>query len=92
MHNYKRPFKPQYNRTISLQDCKLHRKSDEYEREWMGTLWTKAVECEYKEYNRLLTEHSISRINDDGIIDENLREVATLEDIEDMQMCADMDT
>ena len=41
-----------------------------------------AAECHYKEYNRLLTEQFISGLNDDGMIDEILKDVAMLEDIE----------
>ena len=41
---------------------------------------TKTAECEY---GRLLTEQFIVGLNDEGTIDEILREVATGEDIED---------
>ena len=40
------------------------------------------VECQYKEYDRLLIEQFISGLNDNDMIDEILKEVATLEDIE----------
>ena len=54
----------------------------------MGRLWTKATECKYKEYDGLLTGQFIDGINDEGMIDEILREAVTLEDIEDaMSMC-----
>ena len=49
----------------------------------MGRLRTKAVHCQYKEYDRLLTEEFINGLNDDGMVDETLKEVATLEDTED---------
>ena len=40
------------------------------------------MECHYKEHDRLLTEQFISQLNSDGMSDEILKEVATLEDIE----------
>ena len=49
-----------------------------------GRLWTKAAECEYKQYDRLLTEQFIGGLNDEGMIDEILREVVTLGNIEDV--------
>ena len=42
-----------------------------------------ATDCEYKEYDRLLTEQFIGGLNDEGMISETLREVAALENIED---------
>ena len=50
---------------------------------WMGRPRAKAAECQYKDYNSLLTDNFISRLNDDGMIDEILKEVAILEDNED---------
>ena len=44
----------------------------------MGRLWPKAVECEYRDYNRLPTEQFIGGLNDKGMTDEILREVAML--------------
>ena len=41
------------------------------------------AKCQYKEYNRLQSEQVITGINDDGTINEILKEVATLEDTED---------
>ena len=38
----------------------------------MGKFRTKATECQYKEYDRLVTEQFISGINDNGMIDEIL--------------------
>ena len=35
---------------------------------------TKAIECEYKEYERLLKEQFIGRLNHEGMIDEILRD------------------
>ena len=49
--------------------------------EWMVRLRTKAIDCQYREYDRLVTKHSIIELNNDGIVDEILKEVATLEDI-----------
>ena len=59
----------------------------------MVGLQTKAVECEYKENNRLMTEQFICGLNDNGRSGVILREVATLQDIEDtMNECVDMST
>ena len=41
------------------------------------------MECEYRTYDRLLTEQFIGGLNDNGIIDEILREVTMLVDIEE---------
>ena len=49
-----------------------------------GRLRTNAAECQYKEYNRLLTKEFISGLIDDGMIDEILKGVAVLEDISDV--------
>ena len=49
----------------------------------MGRLRTKSVECQCKQYIRLLTEHFIDWLNDDGMINEILTEVASLGDTED---------
>ena len=43
----------------------------------------KAVECEYEEYDRKLTELFIHRLDDSGMTSEILREVSTSEDIND---------
>ena len=48
----------------------------------MGRFQTKAAECEYKEYDRLLTEQFIKGLDDEGITSEILNEVSTLENIE----------
>ena len=40
------------------------------------------MECQYKEYDKLLAEQLISGLNDDRMINEILKEVATLEEIE----------
>ena len=48
----------------------------------MGRLSTKEAKCEYREYDRLLTEQFISVLSDEGMTDEILREVAMLENIE----------
>ena len=66
-------FKLQHNRFVmSLQYHKSHRECNASAKEWMGRQWTKAAECEYKEYYRLLTEQFIGRLNDEGMIDEIL--------------------
>ena len=44
---------------------------------------TEATECVYKEYDRQPTKQLISGFSNDYMIDEILREVATLEDIDD---------
>ena len=49
----------------------------------MDRLRTKAADCKYKEYDRLLTEQFINRLNDDGMVDEILKEANILQDIED---------
>ena len=46
----------------------------------MGRLRTRTEECYFKGYNRLLTEQFINGLNDDGMVDEILKEVAALED------------
>ena len=77
-------FKLQHNRiVISLQVQNLHRKGNESAQEWMGWLGTKVAKCQYKKHNRLLMEQFISGFNDDGMINEILKEVATLKGIKD---------
>ena len=49
----------------------------------MGRLRTKAANCQYKEYNRLLTEQFINGLNDEWMVYEKLKEVAILEDTKD---------
>ena len=49
----------------------------------MGRLRTKAAECQYKKYKRLQTQQFINRLNGNGMVNEILKEVATLEDTED---------
>ena len=49
----------------------------------MGRLRGKAAESQYKEYNRLMTEQFNNELNDDEMVDEILKEVTTIEDIED---------
>ena len=49
----------------------------------MGRLQTKVAECEYREYDRLLIEQFIDRLNDEGMNNEILMEVTTLENIEE---------
>ena len=75
-------FKPWHNRIImSLQYNRLHRKSNA--QEWMGSLRMWVVRCQYNEYDRLLTQLFISGLNNDGMIDEILKEVAISEDTDD---------
>ena len=52
----------------------------------MGWLWFKAAECQYKEYDRFLTDQFISGLNDGMMIHENPKEMATLTDIECLYM------
>ena len=66
---------------ISLQYHKLQRENNESAKEWMGSLRTKAAECQCKEYERLLTEQFI-RGQMVMIINKILKEGATLEDTE----------
>ena len=49
----------------------------------MGRLRTKDAQCQYKEYDKLLMEESISGLNDDGTIGEIPKEVGTIEIIKD---------
>ena len=62
-----------------LQYGRLHRKNNESALGLRSRLRTKAAECQYKEYDKLLTEQFISGLNDDGRIDEILKD----DDIED---------
>ena len=50
---------------------------------WGGS-GTKVANFQHKGYGRLLTEQLIIGLNDGGMINEILKEVATLEDIEDV--------
>ena len=50
----------------------------------MGRLRTRDTEYQYKEYKRLLTEQSISGFSEGGTTDETLKEVAILEDIQNI--------
>ena len=47
----------------------------------MGKLRTKGAKFLYKEYDRLLMEQFISGIDDNGMMNEIIKEVATLQDI-----------
>ena len=49
----------------------------------MGRLQTVAAECKHREYYRLLTGLCIGGLDDEGLTDEILREVAMQEDIEE---------
>ena len=50
----------------------------------MGRLQTKVAKCQYRHPDRLLTEQFIGRQNDDGMADEILIQVTTLENIEEV--------
>ena len=59
-------FKPHQNKMmLSLQYQKLKRKSHESTQEQIGKLQAKAVECDYKEYDRELIG-----LDDEGMISE----------------------
>ena len=49
----------------------------------MGLMWTKAVGCDYTEYDRALTEEFIIGIGNEGMTGEILREVSALENTDD---------
>ena len=67
-------FKPHHNLImLSLQYCKLKRKSHEPVQECMDRLCMKAVECEYREYGRRPTEQFINGLDDDVILGDNKR-------------------
>ena len=44
---------------------------------------TKAADCDYNKYDRILTEQFIHGLDNEGIIIEILREVSLLEDIDE---------
>ena len=70
-------FKPQYNETIkSLKFRKLYRYDDENVEEWMGRLLVAAVECSYQEVKRQLKEQFIHGLNDKGMLEEIIKELA----------------
>ena len=46
----------------------------------------KAAVCQYKEYDGLLTQQFMSGLNGNGMVSEILKDVSTLEDIEDAQV------
>ena len=50
---------------LSLQYHKLHTKDNESTQEWMGRLYIKTTECNYKEHNRRLKEQFINVIDDE---------------------------
>ena len=66
---------------LSLQNCKLNRNNHESAEEWMGRFHTKITDCEYREYDRRLTEQFIHVLDDGVIIGEILRKLKALEDI-----------
>ena len=77
-------FRPYHHRMVSsLNNGNLQRKRNESAQEWIGRLWMKAPECDFKEYNRLQGEQFIYGLDSDGMISKILGEVSTLEDIDD---------
>ena len=50
----------------------------------MDRLRTKVAECQYREYDRLLTEQFISGLTYDGLIDKILKELQDIEDATDV--------
>ena len=54
-----------HNRIVlSLQFRKLKRRNYESVQEWMSKMWTKAVECDHKEYGRAVTKQFIHELGD----------------------------
>ena len=77
-------FKPCYNQiVIPLQYLKLQRKAVNLPRSGWADCEQKAAKWEYREDDRLLTEQFIDGLNQKGMTDEILREVAMLDDIEE---------
>ena len=61
-------FKPHQNCTIMSLQCKnLQRKGNESKHEWMSRMYRNVAECEYREYDRLLTEQLLYGLNDEGM-------------------------
>ena len=72
-------FKPQHNEImLSLQYFKLAREQNENVEEWIGCLWIKLNESDYKEKDRRLKEQFINGINDDDMMTEIIRELPTI--------------
>ena len=77
-------FKPFHNCiTLSLHYLKLCRKSNGSVQELMGRLQTKVPVHEYREPSRLLTHQFIGGLNNNDMTDKILREVTTLENMEE---------
>ena len=73
-------FEPHHIRVaLSVQYKKLKRKSNESIQEGMGKLWTKAVECDYEEYDTELMDQFIRQLEDKGIISKILNELSQME-------------
>ena len=66
---------------MSPQYCKLKRKSHESTKEWMGRLHTKAVDCEYYDYDGRLTKQCVHGLDDEVILGQIFRELTVLKDI-----------
>ena len=49
----------------------------------MGRLWTNVAKWEYRKPDRLLTEQFIGHLNADDMTDKTIREITTLENIEE---------
>ena len=67
------------NIILSLQYCKLKRKSRESVQEWMGRLHIMPY-CKYQEYDRRLKEKFINGLNSEAIIAEIIKELISLKD------------
>ena len=64
---------------LSLQYCKLKKKSHESPQKWMGRLHIKAMDCKYREYDRRLKEQFVNGLDNENIIAEILKELRGLE-------------
>ena len=72
-------FKPCHNQIVLLlQYYNLKRKSHYFAQEEMGRLHTKAIDCEYHEYDQRLREKFINRLDDEVMIGKRLRVPITL--------------
>ena len=74
-------FKPQHNATsLSLQYCKLNRKSGESMQEWMGRLQIKWQSANIRKMNRMMKKQSSNCMNDEAITAEIIKELIVLKD------------
>ena len=65
---------------LSLQYCKLKRKSKESAQEWMGRLHNKATDCKYQENDRRLKEQFKNDLNGGTILAKLIKELKVLRD------------